>query len=222
MDIQNPKKLARNMRQFYGKEWLNWAPEILEKSLRDKFNQDLTEEDISRIEAIREVIRSDRFFFEPLLFEKCIRAFNNLPHSFDVWEGVGVEELAYGLYVAEKIAGENKVNKESVGEQVRAYIGTTLAQAPIIYPEPSFHFDVGEKELYKLIGYSVDDSLPNRVRRKWRDIDKNTFDQLVRTIRSRHERPREDKSDDAILYRNLMRLALVWGYLSERDATPNT
>lgn len=212
------------MRRFYDSEWLSWSPDITELVLRRKFDKDPDEKELNKIEAVKEVVRSDRFFFEPLVFEKCIRSFNNLPMSFSVWEGLEPREMSYGLHVAKRIAGETKTNKDSVGDGIRAYIAATLAEKPLIYPEPSFEFEPADDYLYRLIGYSADDSTPNRVRRTWKDLAKNTPpntpQELVSKINAKYKVSNDNSSEDGVLYRNLMRMAMIWTYLHERNISP--
>lgn len=221
-----PRKLAKKLKFYYGADWLSWDPEVMEATLTKKFGDSLSEKDLEKVEATREVLRSDRFAHIPLIFEKCVRAFNGLPLSFDVWELVTEEQMAYGLYVMRNLVGNGPIGDDGMGERVRAYVATILAQAPIAYPAPHFGFHPAEEPLRRLLKAG---SLRDDVEKEWtRAIDTNpdTPRQLYRHVKSRFvpgSKTIDDLSpDQQARFRHVVRLAAIWEYLFERDAAPSS
>jgi hypothetical protein len=220
-----PRKIAKKLTFYYDKSWLTWDPDVLAATLEQKFGDDFTEEKFETVEAMREVIRSDRFSHEPLVFENCVRAFNGAPLSFDVWQPVTEEQLGYGLHVMRELVGNGPIG-EGMGEQVRAYVATILAQAPIAYAAPHFGFDPAAEPLRRLI---KDLDLRDDVGNEWDGAmgsDPDTPRQLYRHIRGRFvpgEQAAEDLSPgQEARFRHVTRLATIWEYMFDRNAQPSS
>jgi hypothetical protein len=221
-----PRSLAKKLTFYYDKDWLTWDPDVMEATLQEKFGDSFDEGQLEKVEATREVIRSDRFAFEPLIFEKCLRAFNGAALSFDVWQPVTEEQLGYGLYVMRQLVGSGPIGDDGMGEQVRGYVATILAQAPIAYAAPHFGFHPAAEPLRRLMK-SAD--LRDGVEKEWThamNSDPDTPRQLYRHIKNRFTSRNETVDDltpaQQAQYRHTVRLATVWEYLYDRDAAPSS
>lgn len=222
----NPRSLAKKLTFYYDKDWLSWDPDVMEATLERKFGDSLTEKKLEKIEATREVLRSDRFANIPLLFENCVRAFNNVPFSFEVWQPVTEEQLGYGLYVMRQLVGTPPINEESMGERVRAYIATTLARAPISHAAPHFGFHPAAEPLRRLLDTK---EIRESVETEWQramDQSPDTPRQLYRHLKNRFTARNETIDDlspqSQAAYRQSVRLATVWEYMFDRDAAPES
>lgn len=226
-----PRSLAKKLTFYYDKDWLTWDPDVMEATLSQKFGDDLTEKKIETIEATREVIRSDRFAHIPLLFENCVRAFNGVPFSFDVWQPVTEEQMGYGLEVMRRLVGTPPISDEGMGERVRGYIATILARAPIAYAPAHFGFHPAAESLRRLMGSNPQEArqLREGVKAEWKRAigsSPTTPRQLYRHIKSRFLSGGEMIDDlsppKQAQMRHVTRLATVWEKLFDKGVDPSS
>ena len=235
MTIDRPVRLVKTLSLFHGEEWLSWSPEVLRGVLERHFEYSPDDLEYNRIEALREVLRSDRFLKNPLLFEKLVRALNTLPFTDAQWEPVSAPELAFGMYAIERIAGEGKLGEARHG--VLAYIATVLAENNIGLPVPELGFDLVEKEM--AVASQIEPEALAEAQLLWSEIKQRyasaskpfpTTEEFTRHVRAvvqafvSGEGLTQDSSDERdsreAVARHLVAILGVWLYLAKRDAAP--
>jgi hypothetical protein len=160
LSIDNPASFARTMSGYYSDEWLTWTPEATEVVLTKEFDYDPSSREIDAIEAVKELLRSDRTMYSPLVFEKVIRLLAGETASFEVWEGISPEELIVGMAQARRIVGGEHFD-ESLTRAARGYIASTLVADDIHAAPEELHLDPVLPELRSLS--SVDPSVRQRI-----------------------------------------------------------
>lgn len=209
---------------FYDREWLGWSPEVMEGILRDRFDRDPSAEDLERIEATRETLRSDRFLHEPLVFEKNARAFNGLPLSREVWEPVSAPQMAYALAVMRSLVGADRMTTDAMGESVRGYIAAVLAKDPfpIGFAAEEFGFQPATVPLRRM----MPEAPRTDIEEGWAGVmDRNpqTPDAIERAAKLEFGvtgAPPETLSKKRLAaYKHVARLAACWAYLHNKDIT---
>jgi len=138
MTIDKPEQMARILSGYYDDEWLTMDPAIIILSLKKNFNFDLGEEHTDRFEAIREVLRSDRVFKDMQTFENVVLALNDQPLEYGLWQRAEPEEIAYAVYVIERLTGKREFSRS-----IRAYIAAALFHEDLHLAPQSLFLEVG-------------------------------------------------------------------------------
>lgn len=136
MTINKPEEFVRVMTGFYDRDWLTWDPSVLELALQKNFKYDPDEAEIDQIESLRELLRSDRAFEDPALFENIILALNGEAIAPDTWQRAEPHQLAYGIYLIKKITGQSEFERP-----VRAYIAAALIHEDVHVAPSILHLD---------------------------------------------------------------------------------
>ncbi|MCS4157640.1 hypothetical protein [Salinibacter ruber] len=220
MNVDAPRQLAKTFSFYYDQEWLGWAPQVMELTLREKFGLDPDEKQLERVEATREVLRADRFAFNPLLFENVTRAFCGLEMTPEMWQPVDAAQMAYGLYSMRKLVGPGPLRQDAVGEEVEAYMATTLAREPLCVPTEWFGFHPAEENLRRLMHMP---EVQDKAESHWEALmaeGPETPRALFRAVKTRLGPEDEAEGQKEIVYRHVVRLASIWADLYRRDAAP--
>ena len=194
MSAVDPVVYDRILSKHYGKNWHSMDLPAIIKIVEVDFK--LTESGIpdiplNKIMSIYTCLSEEttNAFMRPLAFEKIIRSFNDMPIDFLRWEreGIGTEELAYGLSVYERLLGNRGADVyELFSDEVLQYIAELLYEKDIVAFLP-FGADKTEHcmEFYSEINHRILDLLES----------KNTLDSMDASFTSKEEK------DD--YYRNL-------------------
>jgi hypothetical protein len=220
MNLRSPRQIAKTFSFYYDDNWLGWAPGVVEATLEQKFDESPSETDLERIEATREILRSDRFRFEPQVFENCGRALCGLPLSSEVWEPMQASEMAYALRGMRELVGTAQMTPDSIGPQVKAYMATVLAMGPLPVPTEWFGFHPAAKPLRRLI--HVPD-VAHTTQKRWENLMETPPDTprgLYRAIKTEYQPGSGEETPETASYRHLIRLASIWHFLYKRDAAP--
>jgi hypothetical protein len=235
LTINRPVHLVKTLSLFHGEEWLSWSPMVLRGVLERHFDYHPDDLEYNRVEALREVLRSDRFLKNPLLFEKLIRSLNSLPFTDAQWEPVSPPELAFGMYAIERISGDGKLGE--AGHGVLAYIASVLAEGNIGLPVPELGFDLVEKEM--AVASQIEPQALDDAKRIWAHIvegyasqnkpfpPSDEFTRRVRAVVQAFVKGEGLQSDDTdsrdfreAVARHIVAILGVWLYLAKRDAAP--
>lgn len=160
-----PDAFVRDLTSYYGTDWLTWSQEIFTLTLREAFGYDpvaeLGEEagalKLEKAEALRELVRSDRFYDNPVVFENVAHALSETHFTHGVWEPCEPYEIALALAVAARAtgaaamgaaeAGRFSAQPERYSDAVRAYVATCLVSGGVHAAAENFGFGIARKEI---------------------------------------------------------------------------
>jgi hypothetical protein len=149
LTVNRPEDFTRTLSFFYERDWLSWTPEVFQATLRSALEYDMTEEEAEKGEALRELLRSDEVFSNPVVFENVTHALNEVPFTNGVWELCAISEMAYALFIIRRVTGRSEYD-----EKVSAYIATCLYEENVSYAAESLGFGPFADKLRALTGAS--------------------------------------------------------------------
>lgn len=225
MSPDQPITFAKALNAKYGTSWLTWNAEVFGAVVRMMRGEPMTDTEAERAEAVREVLRSDRFTDDPLLFGNLAHALCGTPFDHTALEPCTPSEIAYALEWITVLAGEDKLGELS--ESVRVYIAACLAEGGVAYAAPEFRFDLAGEELDNVL--DPKDGVVKHAKEAWDKLmDGGRPDEPVATFLSRlraiatvrlREASEADKPAVRAAMTTLAGLAGVWLYL-HRQANP--
>ena len=178
ISVESPERFSRVMSGFYGDEWLNWTADATEAVLRDNFDYDPTSLQIEKIEALKEVLRSNRVINNPLLFEKTTLLFNDQPATFEVWEGTKPKEIVYSFMQMRRFMGKDIGEKMS--HSTKSYIASNFVGHDLYMTMDLFYLDFIEDYLNELT--DVKEEIQKYVKQFVRKIIKKPEETIKRKV----------------------------------------
>jgi len=129
-DSINPIKLWSLLGDMWGDEWVEWEPEtIKETAFQD--GQEISHVNMGKIFALRALLKTDRVFSEPRIFEKVCIAFADKIVDWGTIQKPRVHEIAALIAMAKKF-----FNFQGVTEEVAVYTaGCAIADGFVLLPK---------------------------------------------------------------------------------------
>ena len=126
-----PAVYKKYLDQLYqGEDWVNFSPETIWLDVKDDTTAVPIDEVKNKINALKLVLSGDRYFANPMLFEKCIIAANDKFINWETWQTTSPHELAYGVLVWKA------VNDEGFDEDIYNYVRACCSSWGLIeYPD---------------------------------------------------------------------------------------
>lgn len=197
MNEVNPVVYDRILAKKYGQNWTDIDLPAIIKMIEVDFklsDSGIPDIPLNKIMSIYTCFSQETLnaFMRPLAFEKIIRSFNDLPIDFlrPESDGIGVNELVYGIYVYEKLLLRKGADVyELFSDEIAQYIAELLYSKDVVVLLP-IREDASEEhlEFYSDINRRVLDMLES----------KNTLDSMDAQFESTEEKKEYKNS----LYQN--------------------
>lgn len=187
----NPIVLKNFLVDKYGIDWLDWLPEVLNKTLfEDKEPGALSD----KIQAIRICLTTDTPWLEWHIFENIGKAFNHQIPSFEVLQPLTVGECITTMDTMIKLRDDEEFSSE-----VLSYVASIAANSEYVHLPLALHVGKAQSFLDSLIH---DSELSYKTQLAWEKIkDKDILNAKF--------------SDDDSVHRQLAKLALAQQYYRE-------
>lgn len=165
----SPIIYATILNEAYKKDWIEWEPETLWQTIKRDFNTGIVGEVIEKIQALKSLFSNNRFFEDPIVFEKIVLGLNEDMVRFDVRQILSPAQIFYALEIVNHLLGE--VNPKLFTENVKQYIALQLNYSGLYITLPKYKFlqpymdtyfqltDLVKKHIYKKF-----DNLKNQIR----------------------------------------------------------
>ena len=124
----DPKIYFLLMNKELGAEWLTYDPEVLISEVEDYFHLDkpIVNVALNKLLIIQLINQSVEPYRNALIFEKCIRAFNDKTVEFDEWQlNIEVKELMYALMRMEDLTELDSIS-DNFSHEIVEYMATIL------------------------------------------------------------------------------------------------
>jgi len=192
--------LLMALRTLYGIDALFWEPETIWLTL-EKDNIDAQAEDRDKIQAALTLIHNPAFFWDNLVFQRTVQAFNNQLFDSETLQECHPAHMAWAVYEATLIRGldPGDAGVAEIDEDVQQYMAVCLKRAGFVYPPEQLSM--------------VEDNLANMLPKdQWPFIEKvkKTWGRL-----SKKALPERIFQEDPLDVQ-LARLAAVYEYVKER------
>ena len=133
-DDLNPLVMYHMLNNMWGEEWLEWEPEtIIQTAEMDGFK--ISSINLGKIFALRVVIKTDRFFTEPRIFEKVVRSFSNKVVDWGTVQRNRVHEIAAAIALIDRY-----VRDGSFSDDIAAYVAACALSDGYVLLPPQLSF----------------------------------------------------------------------------------
>lgn len=184
-------KLKSFLFNKFGPEWLEWLPEVVNKTL---FNQDMDNILTDKIQAIRVCYKTDAPWTEWDIFENVGKAFNHQKTHFGF-----IQPLTLGECVSTSEIMSKLRPKEKFSDEVLSYIGSVAASEDYLYIPENYKAAKGQKYLDKFVH---DKDVQSEIKSIWGKIKKKPLLEL-------------DYKEDSLLQQQIAQLAILDQYVKE-------
>lgn len=193
--------LLMALRTLYGIDILYWEPETIWLTLERDHCIDLSVEARDKIQAAISVIRNPSFFWDNLVFQRSVQAFNGEPYDPETLQECHPGYMSWAVYEAILLRGMDPESdaRPEIDEDVQQYIAVCLQRAGYVYPP--LQLTAVADNLAKLLP-GVDASFIAQVKKSWEQLDKKGLENRKFT---------EDPSDI-----QLAQLASCYVYVKEQ------
>jgi hypothetical protein len=186
----NPINLRNFLLENHGTDWLDWLPEVTDKTLFDgTYNAVIS----NKIQALRISITTDSPWLEWNLFENVGQSFNHDVPIFDLFQPLSIGECNTTMWTL------SQIQDESFSPEVLLYVANIAFHDNYVYLPEEFPISKAQPYLAKL---AHDKDLINKVKIAWESA-------------SKHDLLAADYKDDDVIHRQLAKLALVKQYYIE-------
>ena len=187
----NPIKLKNFLIDNYKTDWIDWVPEVTNKTI---FGDQKSEILFNKIQAIGVCLSTDTPWLEWHIFENVGKSFNHQIPEFSYIQPLTVGECATTMDTMMKLRSEEEFSKE-----VLAYIGSVAANNGFVYLPEDLHVGLAQPILN---GFVFDSKLTLKTKAAWDRLkDKSVLN--------------AEFSEDDPIHRQLAKLALVQQYCRE-------
>ena len=152
MNEVNPVIYDRILTKKYGKSWTEIDLPAIIKMIEVDFSLNesgIPDIPLNKIMSVYTCFSQETLnaFVRPLAFEKIVRSFNDLPIDFlrQETDGIGVNELVYGIYVYEKLMERVGIDVYTLfSDEILQYIAELLYSKDVIVLLPLRNETCGE------------------------------------------------------------------------------
>lgn len=159
--FKTPMIIAETLKAKYGDAWVTFLPETLRQSIAKDYNIDVSNIDMNKIQATQTVLLNPYFDWD--IFENVCLAFNDVPPSFLVVEGMNLMELVWGFVCIKSLQPDYRPT-----EDVESYIRAVMNFNGLVWC-PWFGYEIE----------SADPFLVKAVKETWKTEKKIALDPSV-------------------------------------------
>jgi hypothetical protein len=189
----NVLELKNILFEKYRDEWLEWYPEVLNRTL---FGSDEDSILTNKIQAIRVSYKSDAPWTEWNIFENVGKAFNHQRPNFNMIQPLTLGECLVTGEILSKLRRE-----EAFSGEVFAYVGVVAANENYLYIPNNFRLAKAQKYLDK---FTHDHDVRDELKKVWQNIkNKNLL--------------KAEYSEDSLLHQQIGKLAILNQYVKENS-----
>jgi len=165
--------LLMSLRTLYGIQSFYWEPETIMQTLRkDKLElPELTED---KLLAGLSVILNPSFFWDSLVFQRTVQAFNNVPYNAEVVQECTPAHMSWAVYAASLLRGLDPAKAEVplFDSDVCTYTAVCLQRAGFVTPPIVLNY---AKEALQNLLPKTSTAFSNEVSKTWQHTSKTNL-----------------------------------------------
>lgn len=131
LDGKAPSWYIQRLVEKYDRQWFEWEPETLWRTIEEDFQSALSEQVRNKINAAKLIYLTDAFWRDWNVFEKVVQAFSGHIPDFFTIEPPSPGELAWAV----SEAGYMRPNIPFEGEVAAYTLGTCQEAGLVLFPE---------------------------------------------------------------------------------------
>jgi len=193
-DDISPVKLKNILVDNYQVHWLDWLPEVTDKTV---FDGEISEVLSNKVQAIRVCLTTDTPWLEWHIFENVGTAFNHQVPDFNRMQPLTLGECITTMDTMKKLRPE-----ENFSEEVLSYIASIAANENYVYLPRELHVGEAQLILDKMLAGFHEPDFVKMVDYQWNRLkDKDLLDAKF--------------EEDSSIHRQLANLAIAQQYYRE-------
>lgn len=122
----------------YGKDCLDWEPEILRAELSDDFGVELSDSQSDKLQAAITIFSTDSFEHDWHCFNTCVHVINSEPVYYDTYDPVSAEQIASALPEINIIRSQFTDSGLTFSDEVNVYVGFIFSEYGLLFTPPVF------------------------------------------------------------------------------------
>ena len=155
----------------YKSDWIYWETETLWWVIKDQFGEDPIPIVKNKIQSLRSLQTTDRFWRERDPFEKATLALNDIIPDFDKSEFLSPSQIAFGVDIAKHIADRE------YEDEVGYYVAAMCYESGLLFLPPPL--SIFQEYIIKLGLYGDCSDIIEKAKKRWESLDSDKVDDLT-------------------------------------------